>query len=54
MTWQNWTTDGWHMDHKKPISAFDLSDPSEIAAACHFTNIQPMWAAENISKGDRY
>lgn len=51
MSWGNWTRDGWHIDHIVPLSAFDLSDPEQAQAACHFTNLRPLWAQENLSKG---
>lgn len=49
MSWENWGA--WHIDHRRPLSAFDLHDPVQLAAACHYTNLQPLWAAANISKG---
>lgn len=52
MTWDNWTTDGWHMDHKLPLSSFDLTDEDQFKKAVHFTNLQPLWAKENISKSN--
>lgn len=51
MNWDNYGQ--WHIDHIKPLSAFDLTNLSELAEACHFTNMQPLWAAENISKNDK-
>lgn len=53
MDWSNWSFDGWHIDHKKPLSSFDLTDPEQLAEACHFSNLQPLWAAENMAKGNR-
>lgn len=50
MSWENWTIDGWHIDHIIPISSFDLSSPDELKAACHYTNLQPLWALDNIRK----
>jgi hypothetical protein len=51
MTWGN--QGEWHIDHIWPISKFDLQDPGQLAMACHYTNLQPLWAFENISKGDK-
>jgi hypothetical protein len=53
MSWGNWTLAGWHIDHIKPLASFDLTDPQQCAAACHYTNLQPLWAAENLRKGAR-
>lgn len=49
MSWENWGD--WHVDHIKPLAAFDLSDPAQLAAACHYSNLQPLWAIDNMSKG---
>jgi len=51
MTWENWTTDGWHVDHVIPVAGFDLATEEGQRAAFHFTNTRPMWAEENLSKG---
>lgn len=53
MTWDNWTTDGWHIDHIKPLAQFNLSDREQLLRACHYTNLQPLWAKDNLSKGAR-
>lgn len=50
MTWQNHGRHGWHIDHKKPMSAFlaqGVTDPKTINALC---NLQPLWAEENMAK----
>jgi hypothetical protein len=53
MTWDNWSRDGWHIDHIVPLASFDLSDPEQLKKACHYTNLQPLWAKDNIRKGDK-
>ena len=53
MSWDNWTTDGWHIDHIKPLASFDLTDRKQFLEACHYTNLQPMWADKNLSKGKK-
>ena len=54
MTWQNHSRIGWHIDHIRPLSSFDLTNEQEVKLACHYTNLQPLWAADNIKKGSRY
>lgn len=51
MTWENHGKYGWHIDHIKPLSAFDLTDPAQVAEACHFTNLRPLHWRENLVKG---
>ncbi len=45
MTWDN-----IHVDHIKPISVFNLDDEDEFAAGCHYTNLQPLLAKQNMKK----
>lgn len=54
MSWNNWGTHGWHIDHKKPLSHFDLTDREQFIQACHYTNLQPLWAEDNMKKGNRW
>ena len=51
MTWDNWKFDGWHIDHIKPLSSFDLTNREQFLEACHYTNLQPLWGWQNIAKG---
>lgn len=53
MTWENYGH-GWHIDHKRPLASFDLMQESQQREAFHFTNLQPLWAVENKSKGDKW
>ena len=52
MSWDNYGD--WHIDHIRPCASFDLLDPEQQAQCFHFTNLQPLWAEDNIRKGDRY
>lgn len=49
MSWGNYGTD-WHIDHIIPLSSFDLVDRQQALAACHYTNLRPLWAVENQQK----
>jgi len=53
MSWDNWSKTGWHIDHKIPLASFDLTDRQQFKKAAHFTNLQPMWAKDNLRKGAR-
>jgi len=50
MTWANHTIDGWHIDHIIPCAAFDLTKPEEQKKCFHYTNLQPLWARDNLVK----
>lgn len=53
MTWDNYGTKGWHIDHRKPCSSFNLLDSEEAKRCFHYTNLRPMWARDNMAKGDK-
>jgi len=53
MTWENHGIHGWHIDHIIPLSSFDLTDRGQILIACNYKNLQPLWAKDNLSKGDK-
>jgi len=53
MTWDNYGYRGWHIDHKIPCASFDLTDPEQQKKCCHYTNLQPLWAFDNMSKGKK-
>lgn len=54
MTWDNYGFYGWHVDHIIPLSSFDLTKAEEQKKAFHYTNLQPLWAKENMHKGAKY
>ena len=43
----------WHVDHIMPCASFDLTDPEQQAKCFHYTNLQPLWALDNIKKSNR-
>ena len=55
MNWDNYGE--WHIDHIKPLKyreEGELPSLEELARRCHYTNLQPLWAADNIAKGNRW
>lgn len=53
MTWGNYGVSGWHVDHIKPLTIFDLTKREHLLEACKFTNLQPLWAEENLKKSNK-
>lgn len=53
MTWKNHSVKGWHIDHIRPCSSFDLTDPEQQKQCFNYKNLQPLWAKDNLSKNDR-
>ena len=50
MTWKNYG-EIWHVDHALPCNSFDLSDPEQQKRCFHYTNLQPLFATDNMEKG---
>lgn len=50
MSWDNWTKNGWHIDHKRPCCSFDLTQPEQQALCFHYSNLRPLWCDENWRK----
>jgi len=57
MTWDNYGRKVgikcWELDHKIPLSFFNILDREELLKACHYTNLQPLWAEDNWRKHDK-
>jgi hypothetical protein len=53
MSWDNYGYDGWHIDHIKPCSSFNMSDPVQQRECFHYTNLQPLWKRDNLIKGNK-
>ena len=51
MTWENHGTYGWHIDHIVPLSS--AKNEQDVIKLFHYTNLQPLWANENLSKGNK-
>lgn len=54
MSWDNYGMYGWHIDHIKPCAKFDLTVDSEQRECFHYTNLQPLWAEDNLRKAAKY
>lgn len=52
MSWENYGK--WHIDHVQPCASFDQSDPAQFQACWALSNLQPLWAADNIRKGAKH
>ena len=53
MSWSNYGLRGWHIDHVKPCSGFNLTDPQQQKLCFHYTNLQPLWAIDNLKKSNK-
>jgi len=54
MSWDNYGKHTWHIDHIKPCVSFDLTKEEEQRKCFHYTNLQPLSAFDNLSKGGKY
>ena len=51
MSWDNYGQ--WHIDHIRPCASFNLLDPIEQKICFHYTNLQPLWAEDNLKKSNK-
>ena len=54
MSWDNYGKGGWEIDHIKPCMLFDLTKESEQLICFNYTNLQPLWAIDNLRKGSDF
>jgi hypothetical protein len=52
MAWEN--QGEWHIDHIRPCASFNLDNEIERQMCFHYTNLQPLWGFDNMSKHDAY
>ena len=52
MSWENHSFRGWHIDHRIPL--ISAKNKEELIGLCHYTNLQPLWAIDNMQKGKKY
>lgn len=50
MTWES----DFHIDHIRPCRSFDLSNPEQVRACFHFTNLRPLWPIDNFRKSGKW
>ena len=51
MSWNNYGYYGWHLDHIIPLSSAKTEE--EMCKLCHYTNLQPLWAEDNLKKSNK-
>ena len=47
MSWENHGKI-WHVDHVLPCASFDLTVPEQQRTCFHYSNLQPLWAIDNL------
>jgi len=51
MSWENHGLFGWHIDHIVPLSSAKTEE--DLYKLCHYTNLQPLWAEDNLRKSNK-
>ena len=53
MNWNNQSI-YWQIDHRIPLSCFNLENDEELKFACNYKNLQPMEKSSNLNKSHDY
>lgn len=53
MSWESYQDGRIHIDHIRPMSSFDLSSMDQFRDCWSLSNLRPLWAFDNLSKGSR-
>tara|TARA_Y100001980_G_C14451422_1_gene235257 strand:+ start:250 stop:903 length:654 start_codon:yes stop_codon:yes gene_type:complete len=54
MSWDKLGIHGIHIDHIRPCASFDLSIEENVSKCFHYSNLQPLWAKDNLSKSSKF
>lgn len=54
MNWNNRGKNGWGPDHVIPCVCFDVTDDEQRRQCFHYTNLQPMWYRDNLTKNSAW
>ena len=54
MSWEELFKGSIHLDHIRPCASFDLSKPEEQRQCFNYSNLQPLWAKDNMRKSSKY
>jgi hypothetical protein len=52
MSWKNYGD--WHIDHIIPMAKFDMNVIDQRNKCFHYSNLQPLWAVDNLKKGKKF
>jgi hypothetical protein len=52
MSWKNMPK--WHIDHIIPCYSYDLTNVDAQKQCFNYKNLRPMWAEENLKKGNKF
>lgn len=53
MTWELVLSGAIQLDHIRPVAKFNLLDPEQVKRCFHFSNLQPLFKLDNLSKRDK-